>query len=67
MKKNMGTIDRVIRIMLAFAVGVLIIFEIITGPAAIVLGIFAAVFLVTSFFAVCPIYTIMGLSTRPKK
>jgi hypothetical protein len=67
MKKNMGSIDRVIRIAFALAVGGMIFFEMISGVAAIVLGVFAAVFLITSFFAVCPIYTIMGISTRPGK
>ena len=32
----------------------------------VVLGVFAVIFLITSFFAVCPIYTIMGISTRRK-
>ena len=66
MKKNMNVVDRGIRIALALAAGVLIALGVITGPLAIVVGVFAAVFLITSFFAVCPIYTIMGISTRRK-
>ena len=66
MKKNMNIVDRGIRIALALAAGVLIALGVITGPLAIVIGVFAAVFLITSFFAVCPIYTIMGISTRRK-
>ena len=64
MKKNMNIVDRGIRIALALAAGVLIALGVITGPLAIVVGVFAAVFLITSFFAVCPIYTIMGISTK---
>ena len=66
MKKNMNIVDRGIRIALALTAGVLIALGVITGPLAIVIGVFAVVFLITSFFAVCPIYTIMGISTRRK-
>ena len=66
MKKNMNTVDRGIRIALSLAAGVLIALGVITGPLAIVIGVFAVVFLITSFFAVCPIYTILGISTRRK-
>ena len=66
MKKNMNTVDRGIRISLALAAGVLIALGVITGPLAIVIGVFAVVFLITSFFAVCPIYNILGISTRRK-
>ena len=66
MKKNMNIVDRGIRIVLALTAGVLIALGVITGPLAIVLGVFAVIFLITSFFAVCPIYTIMGISTRRK-
>ena len=66
MEKNMNIVDRGIRISLALAAGVLIALGVITGPLAIVLGVFAVIFLITSFFAVCPIYTIMGISTCRK-
>ena len=66
MKKNMNIVDRAIRIVLALAAGVRVALGVVTGPFAVVLAVFALVFLVTSFFAVCPIYTIMGISTRRK-
>ena len=66
MKKNMNIVDRVIRIALALIAAVLIALGVITGPLAVVLSVFAIIFLVTSFFAVCPIYTIMGISTKRK-
>jgi uncharacterized membrane protein YphA (DoxX/SURF4 family) len=64
MKKNMNMVDRVIRIVLALIAAVLIALGVITGPFAVVLAVFAVIFLITSFFAVCPIYTIMGISTK---
>jgi hypothetical protein len=64
MKKNMGTIDRVIRTLLAVIVVALYFTDQITGTAAIVLGIVAIMFFVTSFVGVCPGYLPFGFSTR---
>lgn len=63
MKKNMGSIDRVIRIALAVTVVVLIALGELSGIAAIILGIFAGIFLVTSFISFCPLYTLVGANT----
>ena len=49
MTKNMGTVDRVIRILVAAAVLVLYLTHAISGPVAIVLGVVAVVFALTSF------------------
>jgi hypothetical protein len=64
MNKNMGTADRVIRILFAVAVGVLYFMNVISGTVAIVLGIVAVVFLVTSFTGVCLGYIPFKISTR---
>lgn len=66
MKKNMGTVDRTIRILAAIAVLVLFLTHVISGPLAIVLGVIAAVLVVTSFVGVCPLYIPLKLSTAPK-
>ena len=49
MKKNMGTIDRAIRVILAIVVAVLYFMNAITGTVAIILGVFAIIFIITSF------------------
>ncbi len=67
MKKNMGTIDRTIRILLAIVVLVLYLLKLISGTAAIILGIFAVVFLLTSLVGFCPLYVPLKISTRKKK
>ena len=67
MKKNMGIADRVIRILLAIAVIVFICMGTLTGITAIVLGVFAAIFLLTSLINFCPLYMLLGLSTCPAK
>jgi len=66
MKKNMGTIDRVIRISLAIVVIVFYLNGSITGVAAIILGIVAFVFIVTSLIGFCPLYAACKISTLPK-
>jgi len=64
MKKNMGTVDRVIRTLIAIGIGVLYFSGLISGTLAIVLGAFAIIFLLTSFVAWCPIYSPLGISSR---
>jgi len=64
MKKNMGTIDRFIRIASAVAIAVLYFGGVINGWLALVLGIIAAAFIITGFVSICPIYLPFGLSTR---
>jgi len=64
MKKNMGTVDRVIRAVIAIAIVGLYFTGQIRGTLAIVLGIVAVAFLVTSSVAWCPCYLPFGLSTR---
>ena len=67
MKKNMGTVDRTIRTLLAIGVAVLYFTGRISGTLAIVLGLFAVAFLVTSFIGWCPAYLPFGLSTRKQR
>ena len=64
MTKNMGTLDRVVRTLIAIAVIVLYFAGTIGGTLAIVLGIVALTFLVTSLVGWCPSYLPFGLSTR---
>ncbi len=66
MKKNMGLIDRAVRALLAALVLVLYLTGQISGTAAIVLGLLAVVFLLTSLVGTCPLYLPFGLSTRPR-
>ena len=64
MKPNMGTIDRTVRTVLALLVVVLYFAGYISGTVAIVLGVFALAFLLTSAIGWCPAYVPLGLSTR---
>jgi hypothetical protein len=66
MKKNMGTADKVIRVIAALVIGGLIWANVITGTLAIVLFVLAIVFLITSLISFCPLYTLFGIRTCPK-
>ena len=63
MKKNMGTIDRVIRILIAIAIALLYYYNVIIGTLGILLLVLAGIFLLTSFVSFCPLYAPFGLST----
>lgn len=63
-KKNMGTLDRIIRLLIAAVIVVLYFTGNISGLAAIILGILAVVFVATSLVSFCPLYIPLGLSTR---
>lgn len=67
MKKNMGTIDKVIRILVAVVFVVLFFTKVITGTLGIVLLVLAAVFVLTSLISFCPLYWPFGISTKGKK
>jgi len=64
LNKNMGTLDRIIRLVIAAVIAVLYFTGNLSGLAAIILGILAVVFVVTSLVSFCPLYVPFGLSTR---
>lgn len=66
MKTNMGTADRVIRLIIAAAIAVLYFTNQITGSLAILLLVIAAVLLVTSIVGVCPLYMAFHLNSNRK-
>ncbi len=67
MKKNMGSADKGIRIVIALVIAALYYFNVIEGTLAYVLMALALVFLLTSFINFCPLYLPFGISTCKKK
>jgi hypothetical protein len=67
MKKNMGSMDRIIRLVLAAVFVILFVTNIVSGTLGYVLLVFAAVFALTSLISFCPLYPIFGISTCPKE
>ena len=66
MKQNMGTKDKIVRIGLAALIAILYFMDKISGTTAIILGVLAIVFVLTSFIGFCPLYAPFGFSTKKK-
>ena len=64
MTQNMGTADRVIRFVIVLVIAALYLAGKLSGILAIILGIIAVAFFVTSLIGWCPGYLPFGLSTR---
>ncbi|HQV67678.1 MAG: DUF2892 domain-containing protein [Saprospiraceae bacterium] len=67
MTKNMGNTDKLIRLVIAAIIAVLYYTGTISGTLALVLGIFAVIFTLTSLVNFCPLYTLMGVNTCETK
>lgn len=66
MKRNMGNLDRALRLLVAVIIGALYYLQVISGTTAIVLLVFAAIFILTSLVSFCPLYTLFGFNTCKK-
>jgi uncharacterized membrane protein len=67
MKKNMGMIDRALRVVVAVIIAWLYYTGTIAGAVGITLLVFAGVFVLTSLLGFCPLYAPFGISTCEKK
>lgn len=67
MKKNMGTIDKSIRLALAGVILLLVLFNVISGLLAYILLAVAVIFALTSLVSFCPLYLPFRISTRKKE
>jgi hypothetical protein len=66
LKKNMSSVYRIVRLVLVALVAILYFMNVISGTLALVLGIVAVIFLVTSLVSFCPLYALFGFSTLKK-
>jgi hypothetical protein len=64
MQQNMGTTDRIIRVIVAALFAYLYFGGVVTGALGIILLVLAVVFLATSALAFCPLYMPFKFSTR---
>jgi hypothetical protein len=67
MKKNVGTIDKVIRILVAVVIAVLYFTNVISGTLGIILLVLGGVFVLTSLVSFCPLYLPFSITTRKKE
>lgn len=67
MIKNIGSPDKIIRILTPVVVAVLYFTDMISGTTAILLGLVGAILFVTALVGTCPIYMILHVSTRKEE
>jgi len=63
----MGSIDRIVRIILAAVFAALYFTNTVSGTLGMVLLVLGGVFLFTSVISFCPLYTLLGINTCPVK
>jgi hypothetical protein len=63
MKRNMGTLDRILRVVLSAVFVILFFTDTVTGTLGYVLLALAGVFTLTSLVGVCPLYLPFGIKT----
>lgn len=63
MQKNVGTTDRIIRLVLAGMIAGVIFAGAVSGALAIALGVFAFILFGTGLIGWCGIYTALGINT----
>lgn len=66
MKKNMGSLDKGIRLILAVVLVIFYFTGIVTGTWGIIALAVAAIFALTSLVSFCPLYVLVGINTCKK-
>ena len=66
MKKNMGTADKFIRVLIGILIAILYYMNIISGITAIIILAVGILLLITSLIGFCPLYTVFGIRTTKK-
>jgi len=67
MKANMGSTDKMVRIILAVVIAIIFFSNVISGTLGIILLILAGVFVLTSLISFCPLYPLIGMNTKKKR
>lgn len=66
LNKNLGNIDRIVRLLVALIFAALYFTGTVSGTLGIVLLVLGVVFAVTAVFSFCPIYYLFKFSTAGK-
>ena len=67
MKQNMGTFDRLARVIIALVLAVLWFQHVVTGTLGIIFLTVSCIFLLTSIIGTCPLYSLFGINTCSRK
>ncbi len=65
-RKNMSSVDRTIRTLLAIIMAIMVFTGAVKGVLAYIFVILTVIFLITSLFGFCPLYVLFGISTLKK-
>lgn len=66
MTKNVGSTDKIIRFVLALALGFLYFADVLTGTMGIIAVVVGAIALFTAIANFCPLYLVIGMKTTKK-
>jgi hypothetical protein len=66
MNSNLGTADKIIRILIGVVTAFLIFNGTLSGGMAIGVGLVAGILTLTAFIGFCPIYAIFKISSKRK-
>jgi hypothetical protein len=65
-EKNVGTIDRVVRIIVGIAFLAGFALNMVAAPLSYLVALIGLIALVTGALGTCPAYSLIGISTRDK-
>lgn len=63
MLRNVGTLDRAVRLLVALLLGFAVFAGLVQGALAWIAGLGAAILLVTALFGFCPLYRLLGIGS----
>jgi len=66
MKKNMSTLDKIIRVLVAAVIAILYLTGIIEGTLGVILLAIGVIFVATALLGICPLYLLFGIKTNKK-
>lgn len=67
MKRNMGAIDKLVRLVVALLIFIAYYMDMVSGTIGVIALVVAGIFILTSLVSVCPLYSIFGMTTCPPK
>ena len=65
--KNVGMIDRVIRVILGIILLYLFVVNMVAAPWSYLVALIGLILLVTGVIGTCPLYSMLGMNTLSKK
>lgn len=64
MKKNIGSLDKSIRIVIVLTIASILYFDLTHGILTYILITIASLLLITSVISYCPVYKLLGINTK---